>query len=107
MPQNMASFDRVLLIGASGLLGKAIQNALLMNKGKFEKLGVLTSSSALPNPSKDEYWASLRARGVEIIKVDFGDNDALVKAFSGNTPCYPNLRIVGMLSNFRRMGCGY
>jgi nucleoside-diphosphate-sugar epimerase len=103
---NMASLDRVLLVGASGLLGRAIQTALLGSKQKHTKLGVLTSSSALPDPSKDEYWASLAAKGVHIIKVDFTNKEELVEAFSGNITYYFKSHMAGCADNFCRMGCG-
>jgi hypothetical protein len=81
----MSSFKSVLLIGASGMLGRAVQQELIAQKGKFSKLGVLTTSLSAPDLRKEAYWASLEAQGIHIIKVDFSNNYGLIKAFTGNT----------------------
>jgi uncharacterized protein YbjT (DUF2867 family) len=82
----MSPFKNVLLVGASGNAGKAIQVELLAKKGNFSKLGVLTSSVSAPDPKKDAYWASLETQGVQIVTVDFSDSGALVRAFRGKHP---------------------
>jgi nucleoside-diphosphate-sugar epimerase len=82
----MGPFKTVLLVGASGMVGKAIQAELLAKRGNFSKLGVLSSSASAPDPKKDAYWESLSAQGVEIVTVDFLDNAALVRAFRGKHP---------------------
>lgn len=80
---KMSPFRNVLLVGASGRAGSAIQAELLAKKKNFSKLGVLTASSSAPNPKKDAYWESLEAQGVQITRVDFSDSGALVEAFRG------------------------
>ena len=82
----MTAFKNILLIGASGRVGSAIQAELLARKSNFSKLGVLTTSAAAPHPEKDAYWAFLEAQGIEILRVDFDDMKALVKAFEGTVP---------------------
>jgi nucleoside-diphosphate-sugar epimerase len=79
----MAHFQNILLIGSSGLVGKAIQAELLAKRGNFSKLGALSSSASAPDPKKAAYWESLSAQGVEITTVDFFDSAALVRAFKG------------------------
>jgi uncharacterized protein YbjT (DUF2867 family) len=81
----MSPFKNVLLVGASGNVGRAIQAELLAKKGNFSKIGVLTSSVSALDPKKNAYLASLEAQGVQIAKVDFSDSSALVKAFRGST----------------------
>ena len=80
----MTPFKHVLLVGASGRVGTAIQAELLAKKSNFSKLGVLTSSTSAPDPKKDAYWESLAAQGVQIVTVDFSDSKALVTAFRGS-----------------------
>jgi uncharacterized protein YbjT (DUF2867 family) len=82
----MSAFKKVLLVGASGRVGSAIQTELLANKRKFSKLGVLTASGSAADPQKDAYWETLAAQGVEITSVDFSDRGALVTAFRGIYP---------------------
>jgi nucleoside-diphosphate-sugar epimerase len=95
----MSPFKNVLLIGASGLIGTAIQAELLAKKTSFFKLGALTASNSAPNPKKDAYWESLAKQGVQIVKVDFSDTAALVKAFTGSI--HPNCsRFSNMLKVF-------
>lgn len=82
----MSPFKNVLLVGASGRVGSAIQTELLAKKSSFSKIGVLTTSASAPDPAKDAYFASLAAQNVEVLRVDFSDGDALVKAFKGTVP---------------------
>jgi uncharacterized protein YbjT (DUF2867 family) len=82
----MSAFKNILLVGASGRVGSAIQAELLARKNNFSKLGVLTTSAAAPHPAKDAYWATLEAQGIEILRVDFDDMKALVEAFKGTIP---------------------
>ena len=82
----MTAFKNILLVGASGRVGSAIQAELLARKSNFSKLGVLTTATTAPHPEKDAYWATLEARGIEIFRVDFGDMKALVEAFKGTVP---------------------
>jgi uncharacterized protein YbjT (DUF2867 family) len=82
----MSAFKNILLVGASGRVGSAIQAELLARKNNFSKLGVLTMSAAASHPAKDAYWATLEAQGIEILRVDFDDRKALVKAFEGTVP---------------------
>ena len=84
----MASFQNILLIGASGMIGRVIQAELIAKKENFSKLGVLTSSTSSPDPKKEAYFASLEAKGVQIIKADFSESYGLVKAFTGNILLY-------------------
>ena len=63
---NMSPFKNVLLVGASGRVGIAMQAELLARTNSFSKLGVLTASTSAsaPDPAKDAYRASLAAQGV-------------------------------------------
>lgn len=78
-----SSFRTVLLIGASGTLGKNIQAELIAKKHLFSRIGTLTSPDSLTDAKKAPYWASLKTQGVEVVTVDFSDSDALTKAFAG------------------------
>jgi saccharopine dehydrogenase-like NADP-dependent oxidoreductase len=84
--RTMSPFKSVLLVGASGRVGSAIQTELLAKKSSFSKIGVLTTLASAPDPEKDAYWASLAAQNVEILRVDFSDRNALVKTFKGTVP---------------------
>ena len=104
MSSNMASYKSVLLIGASGMLGRAVQEELITQKGNFSKLGVLTTSASSPDENKDAYWGSLEAKGVQIIKADFSNNYGLVKAFTGIILLHQPQSIKYSKSCYR-MGC--
>lgn len=80
----MSSIASVLVIGASGMFGRVVQAELISKKKSFSKLGVLTASAAPSDARKEALFASLEAEGVQIIKADFSDIEALVKAFTGN-----------------------
>lgn len=82
----MSPFKNVLLVGASGRVGSAIQTELLAKRSSFSKIGVLTTLASAPDPAKNAYWASLAAQNVEILRVDFSDKNALAKAFKGTVP---------------------
>lgn len=79
----MSAFKNILVVGASGRVGTAVQTELFAKSQNFSKLGVLRASTTPQDPKKDSYWESLKARGVEIISADFSDHEALVKAFKG------------------------
>jgi hypothetical protein len=101
----MSPFKNVLLIGASGRVGTAIQTELLAKKSNFSKLGVLTASGSAPNPEKEAYFAFLEAQGVEIIRVDFSDRNALVKTFKGiRLSHHDPASIKLLLTSLSRMG---
>jgi uncharacterized protein YbjT (DUF2867 family) len=86
----MSSFANVLVIGASGMFGSVVQAELISKKKNFSKLGVLSASAAPSDAKKEAYFATLEAEGVEVIKADFSDNEALIKAFTGNfIVCFP------------------
>lgn len=79
----MSVYKNVLLLGASGRVGSAIQTALLANKSRFSKLGVATSAASYGNPEKQAVWTMLKDQGVEVIALDLTDKAAMVEAFKG------------------------
>jgi uncharacterized protein YbjT (DUF2867 family) len=79
----MSSLQNVLLLGASGRAGSAIKDALLANKRRFSKLGVVTTPGSYEQHDKAPLWASLKEQDVEVIQLDLTDKAAMLQAFKG------------------------
>jgi hypothetical protein len=57
----------VLLIGASGVLGKPLVEEFIRQKSKFEKIGILSDPTKLPK------FDDVKRKGVEIISGSYLD----------------------------------
>ena len=79
----MASLERILLIGSTGTIGTAIRKALVLQKSRFMKIGVLTSTASLEK--KKAVFDSLQSEGLEIVLSDLDDKESLSKALKGKT----------------------
>ena len=75
MPQNL------LVIGATGVIGKYITDALLNAKSHFGRIAIFTSSGTLSKKATD--LEGLRARGVEILTGDLRSEGDIKKAYEG------------------------
>ncbi|KAH9903916.1 isoflavone reductase family protein [Xylariomycetidae sp. FL2044] len=72
---------RILIIGATGLIGKFITTALIKARSNFDRIGILTSETTLA--SKSELIGKFRRDGVEIFAGDIDDDDQVLKAYDG------------------------
>ncbi|KAF2732790.1 NAD(P)-binding protein [Polyplosphaeria fusca] len=71
--------NKILLFGATGLIGEYILQALIEAKPKFEKLGIFTS----PRTAKDKADAieKLKAQGVDVVVGDVTNEDDVKQTY--------------------------
>lgn len=74
---------KILVVGATGVIGKVLTNALINSKDSFERIGIFTSAETLAN--KAEEVESLRQRGVSIISGDIYNDDDVLEAYKGSS----------------------
>ncbi|KAF2000364.1 NAD(P)-binding protein [Amniculicola lignicola CBS 123094] len=70
---------KVLLFGATGVIGKDILNALVDDKASFEKIGIFTSPGTAEK--KAGALAELKAKGIQVVVGDVSKEDDVRKAF--------------------------
>ncbi|OAG44862.1 hypothetical protein AYO21_00824 [Fonsecaea monophora] len=75
----MPTCKRVLIFGATGLIGSRITREIVRNKDKFEKIAIFTSPGSYE--SKADELKSLEKEGVEIIVGDLNNSADVVKAY--------------------------
>lgn len=72
---------RILLFGATGVIGKCIFNELYAARASFEKIGIFTSPNTVANkPDRVELW---KEQGVEVIVGDVNSEANVAKAYEG------------------------
>jgi len=90
----MTSFQDILLVGATGTLGTAIRKALVAEKSKFNRIGVLTTMASVEDPKKRPVFESIeKDEGLCIVISNLDNVDALSQAMEGKSPpecCSPN-----------------
>jgi uncharacterized protein YbjT (DUF2867 family) len=72
---------KILVLGATGVIGKVLLNALLNAKNSFDRIGILTSAETLAN--KPELIASFKARGADILTGDLYQDEDVLEAYKG------------------------
>jgi uncharacterized protein YbjT (DUF2867 family) len=79
---NMADdCKNLLIIGATGLIGRRIIQEIVRNKSKFDRIAIFTSQSTLESKSDD--LDKLKQEGVEVIGGDVSNPDDVKKAYQG------------------------
>ena len=78
-----SSLEHILLIGSTGTIGTAIRTALVSQRSKFKRIGVLTTTASLEK--KKDVFDSLQSEGLEIVLSDLDDKESLTKALKGMT----------------------
>ena len=76
----MAGTSKIVLFGATGLIGTHILDAILGADPPFEKVGIFTSPGTAE--SKSELIQDLKAKGVEIHVGDFENAEDVSKAYA-------------------------
>lgn len=72
---------RILVLGATGVVGKVLTNSLL-NAGKaFDRIGIFTSAESAA--SKKDILDAFRARGAELIIGDINNDNEVLAAYQG------------------------
>jgi nucleoside-diphosphate-sugar epimerase len=73
---------KILVFGATGVVGKVLVNSLLNAGNIFDRIGVFTSADT--TASKAETLNNLEARGAEIIIGDLYKDTDVLEAYKGN-----------------------
>jgi aspartate-semialdehyde dehydrogenase len=72
---------RILMFGATGLIGKYIISELYNARSSFDKIGFFTSPKT--NETKSDEVNGWKAKGIEVIVGDMNSEDDVKKAFQG------------------------
>ncbi|KAI1407104.1 NAD(P)-binding protein [Hypoxylon sp. FL1857] len=76
--------SKVLIIGATGTIGKYITNAIVSTKPPIaQQISIFTSQATTSSPSKQDLLSSWKSEGVSIITGDLNNADDVRKAYSG------------------------
>lgn len=77
----MIKAQNILLVGATGLIGGWILDAVIANKQEFQRIAIFTSQKSLEH--KKERIEDLRSKHVEIVVGDIRDAKSVADAFEG------------------------
>lgn len=77
-----ATTKDIIIVGATGLIGKHITNAILHSKDKFGKITVFTSEDTVQR--KSDEIEDLRNRGANIVTGDVTSDANINEVFSGH-----------------------
>jgi nucleoside-diphosphate-sugar epimerase len=81
---------KILLFGATGVIGEYILQALKESKASFEKIGIFTSPGTVEK--KKEEIDALKASGVDVIVGDVTNEDDVKKAYERKSGASPSPR---------------
>ena len=70
---------KILLFGATGVIGKYILNALVASKDSFEKIGIFTSPGTAEKKKAD--LDELKQKGVEVVVGDVNAEEDVKEAY--------------------------
>lgn len=76
--------SKLLIIGATGVIGKYITGAILSSKSRIPSLSqvsILTSPATVSNPAKAALLASWKSQGLSIITGDINNADDVKRAY--------------------------
>jgi nucleoside-diphosphate-sugar epimerase len=85
MSTTAKASKRLLIVGASGLIGSRITNAIVQNKKSFDRIAIFTSPNTVQ--TKVDFIKWLKGEGVEIIEGDATNSDDIKRAYKGNQKC--------------------
>jgi aspartate-semialdehyde dehydrogenase len=74
---------KILLFGATGVIGEYILQALIDEKASFEKIGIFTSPGTAEK--KKETIEALKNQGVHVIVGDVNNEGDVKKAYEGKS----------------------
>lgn len=77
--------ENVLVIGATGVIGRYITNALVNAQPPFKRIGIYTSAATVEH--KAAQIQALKEKGVEVFVGDFNDESKILDVYKGL--CYP------------------
>jgi hypothetical protein len=76
--------SKLLIIGATGVIGKYITNAILESKPRLSSLSlisILTSPATAASPAKEALLSSWKAKGLSVITGDINNADDVRNAY--------------------------
>jgi len=79
----MSECKKLLIFGATGLVGSHIIQQILKGKDGFDRIAIFTSSDTVK--SKSEEIAILKDQGVEVLVGKITDEDDVKKAYQGES----------------------
>jgi uncharacterized protein YbjT (DUF2867 family) len=75
--------SKILVFGATGLIGQHIIREIYNERSSFKKIGFFTSESTAKNKTDElDDW---KKKGVEVIVGDVNSEDDVTKAYEGNS----------------------
>lgn len=77
----MSMSKKILVIGATGVIGKVLLDALLNAKDEFETIGIFTSPATVE--SKKEMIESFKTRGCVIRTGDLYNDEQVLEVYKG------------------------
>ncbi|KAK5281599.1 hypothetical protein LTR40_004584 [Exophiala xenobiotica] len=78
-PDQTMACKKLLIFGATGLIGKYITQAIVENKDKFDRIAIFTSQGTVQ--SKADQIDALKKQGVDVIVGDVTNSEDVVKAY--------------------------
>lgn len=72
---------KILIIGATGVIGKPITDQILVVKANFDRIAILTSSNTVT--TKTDQVQALTAQGVDVLVGDLSKEGEVKKAYEG------------------------
>lgn len=76
--------SKVLIIGATGTIGKYITNAIVSAEPRIgQQISIFTSQATATNPAKQGLLSSWKSKGATVITGDLNSSDDVRKAYSG------------------------
>ncbi|KAK7905360.1 hypothetical protein LTR67_000081 [Exophiala xenobiotica] len=78
-PDKTMACKKLLIFGATGLIGKYITQAIVENKDKFDRIAIFTSQGTVQ--SKADQIDALKKQGVDVIVGDVTNSEDVVKAY--------------------------
>lgn len=93
---------KLLLFGATGVIGKYILQVLVEEKASFEKIGIFTSPSTVEKKKSD--IDALKAEGIEVVVGDVNSEEDVAKAYEGKFSVYLSFRTMisdNLATNFK------
>lgn len=72
---------KILVLGATGVIGKVILDALLSARDSFDRIGLFTSAETIAN--KAELIGTFKARGAEVVIGDLYSANDILEAYKG------------------------
>lgn len=81
----MADFKprNILLIGATGNIGRFITQSIISARGDFDRVAILTSAPAAGSEKEKFINEELKPKNVEIIVGDIGKEEDVLNAYKG------------------------